>query len=768
MMVVFLARVSAVTTYLYVAKSSPINGPGTAWSNAFHTVQQAIDEPVFGSKIEILVTNGVYDAGEKNPYGTTLPNRVYVDKTLMTIRSVNGPTVTIIKGQGPNEDHAVRCLAVAGNNTLISGFTLTDGHSKTNSSGSDVEGGGVLIFSGTTNVIVENCVISNCYAKIDGGGVCGGIYVNCEIVDNMLDNWAGSGASSCELNNCTIKSNTTLGNGGAVYNCTLNNCIVWENRDSVNTLANHYGSSFNYSCTLPLPTNGVGNISTDPQFVSSTDSRLSSASPCMDSGENASVLSVVDLDGHERIYDGTRDGTATVDMGCYESIIMNHWFVDALSPQDGPGTSWATAYRTIQSAIIVAQHNDVIIVTNGTYATSGLAVNGDLGSRVAINKEITVQSVNGPEVTIIQGFGQNGPDARRCAYVGTNACLVGFTLTGGHTRTNGSVSLNDMYGGGAWCEPSGVVSNCIITANEAFEEGGGVYNGTLHRCIISSNAAMYGAGANRSTLYNCLIVDNVSGGDGGGGCYGVFNNCTISSNSASGNGGGLYGAVVQNSIIWGNTAPDDSNWFGGSLSYCCTTPLPSGTGNVDSDPAFFSLYPYHPSSGDCLDSGNNDSVRSEFDLEGEYRILDSDEDGTARVDMGCYERFMSTSDSDGDSMPDGWERDYGLNYTDPSDAAKTADSDRASNLEEYIADTDPTNSSSYLSIITVSNHPQFSVYFHSSEMREYTLMSCSHLSDNSWTAVPGAGPNKGNGNDVLTDTNQPPHGPYYSVKVQVP
>jgi len=48
-------------------------------------------------------------------------------------------------------------------------------------------------------------------------------------------------------------------------------------------------------------------------------------------------------------------------------------------------------------------------------------------------------------------------------------------------------------------------------------------------------------------------------------------------------------------------------------------------------------------------------------------------------------------DGDGDGMPDEWEKRYGLDPKDPSDAAKDKDGDAFTNLEEFQAKTDPTD-----------------------------------------------------------------------------
>ena len=46
-------------------------------------------------------------------------------------------------------------------------------------------------------------------------------------------------------------------------------------------------------------------------------------------------------------------------------------------------------------------------------------------------------------------------------------------------------------------------------------------------------------------------------------------------------------------------------------------------------------------------------------------------------------------DSDGDGLPDEWEKKYGLNVNDASDANADLDGDEFTNLEEYVAKTDP-------------------------------------------------------------------------------
>src|SRR5262245_3916138 len=112
-------------------------------------------------------------------------------------------------------------------------------------------------------------------------------------------------------------------------------------------------------------------------------------------------------------------------------------YVDAASTNAVPPfTTWATAAANIQDAVDVAVDGDEIVVTNGVYQTGAQETYG-MFSRVAVTKPVIVRSVNGPDVTIIQGAGPIGEMAVRCVYLTNGAVLAGFTLTGGATQDYG-------------------------------------------------------------------------------------------------------------------------------------------------------------------------------------------------------------------------------------------------------------------------------------------------------------------------------------------
>ena len=245
------------------------------------------------------------------------------------------------------------------------------------------------------------------------------------------------------------------------------------------------------------------------------------------------------------------------------------WYVATNGNDSANGSTWTTAKRTIQAAIDLAASNETVLVSNGVYATGGRVADGPLTNRVVIDRPITVRSVNGPSNTAIQGAGSPGDGAIRCAYVGARAVLSGFTLTNGTTWESPAVFSYGRSGAGAWCESSGVLTNCVLIENSVVDSGGGAFGGTLYNCTLWGNSASgNGGGAAECTLYNCTLSDNSSTNSGGGAAECTLNNCMLSGNTAY-NGGGTYSSALTNCTLAGNSASNDGGGAeGGTLNSC--------------------------------------------------------------------------------------------------------------------------------------------------------------------------------------------------------
>ncbi|MBI5386798.1 MAG: PKD domain-containing protein [Verrucomicrobia bacterium] len=691
----------------YVWQASPASTPPfTDWATAATNIQDAVDTAEAGD--EIVVTNGVYATGGRAVYGA-MTNRVAVNKPVV-VRSVNGPQFTVIEGrrvpETTNGDGAIRCVYLA-NGAMLSGFTLTNGATRSWGSEAEYNGGGVWCES--VSAVVTNCALIGNSAR-SGGGAAYGTLKNCSLIGNsaydgggtysstlnncmITGNWAtesGGGASASVLNNCSLADNSAYSNGGGTDRCmltnctlignsaslgggdsggTLLNCILYYNTTRTGSGCNYSSSTLNYCCTTPLPTNGVGNLISEPQLASV--SHLSAVSPCRGTGSFVSPGGK-DIDGEawanppsigcDEVRAGAVTGPLSVGLavgwtkvavggalnfralidgrltasawdfgdgtvmnnrpyashawsapGAY-TVVLRAWnesnpgsvsatvtvqavetpvhYVTAASASPvWPYLSWATAATNIQDAVDAATvPGALVLVSNGVYASGGRAVDPTMTNRVTVDKPITVRSVNGPQVTAIQGW-QPPPSyyrygAIRCVSLTNNAVLCGFTLTNGATSGDSWYRDRTSDGGGVWGESvSAVVSNCLITGNSAacgagayrvtlhdctisgnsgFSVGGGVRSGVLSNCVVTGNSArMSGGGAYSSTLERCTLTANVAEGSGGGVRLGSLNRCTLRDNSAP-YGGGAYQSTLHNSAISGNLA----TYSGGGVSDC--------------------------------------------------------------------------------------------------------------------------------------------------------------------------------------------------------
>ena len=345
-----------------------------------------------------------------------------------------------------------------------------------------------------------------------------------------------------------------------------------------------------------------------------------------------------------------------------------------------PYDTWPKAAQTIQAALTGATAGDVILVTNGTYTSADTVI-------ATITNAITLRSVNGPAVTVLDAQGTGSTD-RRCIRLmptATGAVVSGLKLKGVdyslHSFNGGAVYLeavatvtncvmeNNRTGGrgaGVYMIAAGLVTDCVFTNNRATEwnygYGGAVYlnQGNVQHCVMVDNACWGAAGGgavymDNGTVQNCLIIRNQATRSAdpslsvGGGVRiqnGTLSHCTIVGNWSKGLGGGVYqaGGSVVNCIVYGNTVASDNPYTarnvyltGGSFSYSCADPLVGGTGNIAVDPLFalshsmdYRLLPGSPAMDVALPGIAQD-------LDHGFRPWDGDNDTDAIPDLGCYE-----------------------------------------------------------------------------------------------------------------------------------
>jgi hypothetical protein len=283
--------------------------------------------------------------------------------------------------------------------------------------------------------------------------------------------------------------------------------------------------------------------------------------------------------------------TLTMDRSrAVEATFLTSYYVAATGGDDvNSGLSMSVAKQSIQAALDETASGDTVIVSNGLYGA------------ILVTNGVRVESVNGAEETTIEVM----VAGMRGAYLGSNAVLSGFTVTG---------AVVDIKGAGVYAEPGAQINRCIIRGNTTSRDGGGVYGGSLTNCLLAGNSASNGAGAaNASLTY-----------------------CTVAGNTATDFAGGTKDCALLSSIVYGNL-PD--NHFGSTANFSCAEPLLSGTSNFTNDPYFADVLigDYRLSyTSPCL------SVASggvNVDLEGTPRPQPKVYGGASGYDMGCYEYY---------------------------------------------------------------------------------------------------------------------------------
>jgi len=277
---------------------------------------------------------------------------------------------------------------------------------------------------------------------------------------------------------------------------------------------------------------------------------------------------------------------------------------------------------TIQAGIIAAMDYDTVLVAPGTYVEN---IN-------FLGKAIMVISMQGPEVTIIDG-NQAGTVVVFNTAEDQDSVLQGFTIRGGVAT----------FGGGIYCEESSpTITNCTICGNDAggsyTGRGAGIYchldtSPSITNCTITGNTgASRGGGIyfydSNPTITNCIISGNIAAPDGyGGGIYcqepsPTITNCTITGNSAW-YGGGIYcytsDPTITNCIIWNNSAEAIYVAFGDPpvVTYSDIQGGWEGEGNIDANPSFITgpfgdYYLFQATAGEpvyspCVDAGDPSS-----------------------------------------------------------------------------------------------------------------------------------------------------------------
>ncbi len=356
-------------------------------------------------------------------------------------------------------------------------------------------------------------------------------------------------------------------------------------------------------------------------------------------------------------------------------------YVDGSVVSSDDGTSWRTAFKTIQEGIDAASDGDIVIVSPGLYVENVHfhGKNVTLRSSDPLNRDIVASTIiDGNQADSVVTF--DGTENETCV-------LSGFTIQNGRGEQGGGV----MCGGMGHPSALALVENNRVLNNSTWWHGGGVSwcSGVVRNNLIVGNSADYCGGGlafcGGAILNNVVVGNSAAAGGGLYSCGGTIENNTVVGNSARESGGGFNNCpdIIRNCIIWGNTAP-----FGDQL-FDCVTPTYSciqhwswgGEGNITDDPQFVDLggtdgAPLTYEDNDyrlalnspCVDAGANEQwMWQAVDLDGNPRVFYGT--SSKRVDMGAFEygsfafKIFRASKAVGDKAGLSWTSRPGDTYT---------------------------------------------------------------------------------------------------------
>ena len=333
----------------------------------------------------------------------------------------------------------------------------------------------------------------------------------------------------------------------------------------------------------------------------------------------------------------------------------NVLYVNRNATGNNSGSSWQNAMTSLKNALLsTCSSITQIWVAKGTYKPTintnrdsaftmknNLAIYGGFaGTETQLSQRnwFTNKTILSGDIGTLNNSNDNVFNIVRNDNNGLNntAIMDGFTITGGNA--NKGTFVGNRGGGVNNYLSTPSFFNCIITANNAMEYGGGMFNQGTAPLVVNSvfagNTALYGGG-----LYNEDAATKLV-------------NCSFSGNIAFAEGGAIstYGAVVPqitNSILWGNSSGIRN--AGGSaptITYSIVQGGYTGMGNLNTDPLFI----LQPAPGlanvadlrlqNCspaINAGNNAALPGSIslDLASSPRIVNT------TIDMGAYERQLS-------------------------------------------------------------------------------------------------------------------------------
>jgi CSLREA domain-containing protein len=540
--------------------------------------------------------------------------------------------------------------------TLVATNSVIVGNTAVGSSGGGIESDGELVLTNST--------VSGNWAAEDGGG--------------LLVTWATT------INNSIISHNEAgQAAGGISGDATINHSIVSQNSPG-NELWQFDGENNLFGVDPGFRENP--DAGTDGQWGTPDDDlgdlSLTATSAAVDAGDDTLAI-----DEHGDPLTADRDGStrirgAMVDVGAYEYQGLpsqNRETPSLVVTSSADGTDFYDGQITLREAIYYAQSGGGDTITFAAALDGATITLG--GSELFLYESVDIDAstldaltIDADErsrvVTVVDADTDDGN--------AVNVTLRGLTITGGVDRAPRGTGP----AGGGIVNAGSVLTivDVVVHGNESDEGGGGIGNSgnlTIAGSTISGNKSrfsdgggVHSTGGTLAVVNSTIFENHTDFGLGGGiaakeGATLTVTSSTIAGNSAQ-EGGGIYNrsstTTLKNTIVASNSADSSPDLSGdlesGSEAYLIggdarfvAEPAPGDDGvwgTADDVPGDYRL----KSSSPAIDAGAGSALPAdEYDLDGDgdtaetlpvdrdgnARVVDGDESGTATVDIGAFE-----------------------------------------------------------------------------------------------------------------------------------
>jgi predicted outer membrane repeat protein len=645
---------------IFVKANATGSNDGSSWTNAFTSLDNALNSAVDGS--QIWVAQGTYKPSTPAPnhsfmmpagislYGgfqgveTSLGQRNILVYPTTLSGDINGNDLpgNLEVNREDNAFHVLRLFSSAATTpAIVDGFIIKGGQTQLAATDPAVNrrGAGILV---ETRAAIRNCLFTENKAESGAGVMASGSATNgLEVYNCRFENNEGTvraggiyffDLNGVEIRKCTFTNNKVV--RGCLYprtsdNVVIDSCLFQEN---TNALGDGYGTGiFNWQCNMVL---------SNTQFINNVGGNgVGIYNDNRDHGKLVEMVNCVFEGNSSTDYGGTAVFNWKAD-----HLIDNCIFRNNQAPSSGAAiyNSDSTDFTVTNTLFEGHTGNYAAAIANYGLDCRGVFDNCTFRNNVATNGGGAVSNGFESDVTYknctFQANTANFGGAIFTQNEGTKLTIEGGLFTENGAQTTGGAILKNA-------DIPLVISNATFSANSA-ESGAAILargkgDVEISDCIFSDNLALVQGAAMDltnvlATIENCLMVRNLNLSSGGAGGAIINNatdslnsiititNCTVADNLAPlGAGLAQYEADasnaemrIQNTLIQN---PDGQNY----AIEAGAPELKSNGGNQSSDDSM---------AGDLNFSKDlNNTVNSFVDSDnGDYHLAD----GTAAIDGG--------------------------------------------------------------------------------------------------------------------------------------